>query len=482
MRWLVLAHRYLGIALGALMLMWCLSGVVMMYVTYPELLPATRIQGLEPIDWSRCCTLGGDTLGDSERVAQFQVEMLAGEPVLRVRDPFGEGRLIDLADGKVEGRVSAIQAEQVAADYARAHGYWDPPRPDGVIDYDEWTVSGEFNSDRPLYRFRIDDASRTEIYISSATGKMVQVTTARVRFWNWLGAVPHWLYFAELRRNVALWSRIVIYTSLAGSVLAALGLYIGLSQFLRRPAGRWSGHRGIMLWHHVPGLLFGLFALTWVVSGLLSMNPWGLLETSSARPEQRLLAGAWPTGQQVKESLRVLAAVMPGGTVSVASAPLLGQLFLIATDDHGAQRRLDARTLAAPILSSEIDSEARTLARGGGYVGPVLLTRGDTYYFGHHGDRVPLPVYRIILRDAQRTRYYLEPVSGELVGKIDRNGRGYRWLHDALHRVDFAAAVRGRPVWDVLVLVLMSGVTLLCTTGAYIGLRRLARDVRGARG
>ncbi len=482
MRWLLLTHRYLGVALGVLMLMWCLSGVVMMYVTYPDLLPATRLQGLEPIDWSRCCALGGDALSDGERVAQFQVEMLAGDPVLRLRYPSGEQGLIDLADGRELGGVSLNQAVRVAADYGRAHGYWDPPRPDSLIDYDEWTVSGEFNADRPLYRFRIDDDAQTELYVSSTTGKLVQMTTARVRFWNWFGAVPHWLYFAELRRDVSLWSRIVVYTSLAGSVLAALGLYIGLSQFLRRPAGRWSRHRGIMLWHHVPGLLFGLFALTWVVSGLLSMNPWGLLETSSARAERRLLAGTWPTGQQVKASLRALAATQPAGIVSAASSPLLGQLFLIATDDHGAQRRLDARALAAPILSSEIDSEARALARGAGYIGPVLLTHGDTYYFGHHGDSVSLPVYRVILRDGERTRYYLEPVSGELIGKIDRNGRGYRWLHDALHRVDFAAAVRVRPVWDVLVLVLMSGVTLLCTTGAYIGLRRLARDVRGAHG
>ncbi len=481
MRSLLLAHRYLGVALGALMLMWCLSGVVMMYVSYPDLARTARLEGLEPIDWDRCCTLGADLLG-GERVAQFQLEMLAGEPVLRLRYPSGERRLIDLADGKELGGISLGQATRVAADYGRAHGYWDPPRSDGLIDYDEWTVSGEFNSERPLYRFRIDDAARTELYVSSTTGLLVQVTTARVRFWNWLGAVPHWLYFAELRRDVSLWSWIVIYTSLAGSVLAALGLYIGFSQFLRRPAGRWSGHRGIMLWHHLPGLLCGLFALTWVASGLLSMNPWGLLETSSARAEQRLLAGAWPTGQQVKASLHALAATQPGGTVSVASAPLLGQLFLIATDDRGVSRRLDAQALAAPIRSSEIASEARALARDGGFVGPELMTRGDTYYFGHHGDSVPLPVYRVILRDGPRTRYYLEPVSGELVGKIDRNGREYRWLHDALHRVDFSPAVRVRPVWDVLVLVLMSGVTLLCATGAYIGLRRLARDVRGAHG
>jgi uncharacterized iron-regulated membrane protein len=32
-----LAHRYLGIGLGVLMLTWCLSGIVMMFVPYPAL-------------------------------------------------------------------------------------------------------------------------------------------------------------------------------------------------------------------------------------------------------------------------------------------------------------------------------------------------------------------------------------------------------------------------------------------------------------
>ncbi len=485
MRPLLLAHRYLGIALGVLMLMWCLSGVVMMYVSYPQLSPAARLRALEPIDWSGCCILGDDALGDAERVARFQVEMLAGVPVLRLTSSSGERRLIDLTNGTVLGSIPLMQAESVAADYAQAGGHWDPPRLEGSIDYDEWTVSGEFDSDRPLFRFRIDDDAQTDVYVSSATGRVVQVTTARERFWNWLGAVPHWLYFAELRRDVSLWSRIVIYASLAGSLLAGLGIYIGVLEFVRGPPGRWSAHRGIMLWHHVPGLLFGVFALTWVVSGLLSMNPWGLLESASAQPERRLLAGPLPSGRQVKESLRAIAAAPPTtGVVSVDSAPLLGQLFLVASDVDGASRRLDARALSAPITRSDIQAEAQALGRGTATAlsGPQWLLRGDAYYFSHPDDTVRLPVYRLIAGDGQRTRYYLDPTSGALLAEIDRNGRGYRWLHDALHRIDFAAAVRARPAWDVIMLALMTGVTLLCTTGAYIGLRRLARDLRGERG
>jgi hypothetical protein len=99
------------------------------------------------------------------------------------------------------------------------------------------------------------------------------------------------------------------------------------------------------------------------------------------------------------------------------------------------------------------------------------MTREDDYYYSHHGDVVQLPVYRVILGEG--TRYYLDMVSGSLVAKIDPSAQAYRWWHEGLHRLDFGAALRGRPQWDVLMLLLMSGVTILCATGAYLGFRRL---------
>ncbi len=480
MQWLFIAHRYLGMALGVLMAMWCLSGVVMIYVPYPELAESERLTALAPIDWTHCCTVPQARLADAEPVGRFSVEMLAGHPVLWLPRVPGPSQLIDLTDGRAIEHVSPVQATSVAAEYAQAHGYWDPPAYGDAIDYDQWTVSGSFDADRPLYRFRIDDTAQTELYVSSSSGRIVQATTARERLWNWLGAIPHWLYFAELRRNVAAWSRVVIYTSLAGCFLALIGIYIGVRQFLRRPAGRWSGYRGILLWHHVPGLIFGLFALTWVASGLISMNPWGFLEGGGARSERRVLLGESPSGAELRAALQALtrANTRPGTApperfVSVAPAPLLGHLYLIATGQRGDRRRLDAMGSDTPITPGELTHAARAIARGATFSGPELLPRGDTYYFSRPDETVPLPVYRVIVQDAERTRYYLDPVSGALVSKADRDARGYRWLHDAFHRIDFAPAVRARPLWDVLMLSLMTGVTAVSATGAYLGLRRL---------
>jgi len=478
-RALFLLHRYLGIAVGALMAMWCISGVIMMYVAYPSLDEGTRLRHLEPIEWSTCCKISNEALGDAEGlgdsdpISELRIESLAGRPVIYFRTR-QQARLIDLSSGSLIDRVSPEQAAAVAQAYAkdsRSSAF----RLLETIDYDQWTLSG-FRADRPLYRFSLGDERKTEVYVSSVSGRAIQVTTAHERLSNWIGAIPHWLYFAELRHRTALWSEVVIATSLLGCFLAITGLYIGVRQLLRRPEGRWSPYHGFNRWHHVAGLVFGVLALTWVLSGLLSMNPWGLLEGAGGEQERSLLRGEPGTsGADIKAALRAFAAAHPSDLVSIEASPLNGQMFFVASTAAGNRRRLNAVALRAPLSPVDVADVARVLSGGGAPLAPWLMRQEDAYYFSHHKDRAPLPVYRMILADGSATRYYIDAVSGALVAKFDRGARAYRWWHQGLHRMDFAAGLRGRPQWDVLMLLLLSGVTLLCVTGTYLGYRRLLR-------
>jgi hypothetical protein len=57
----------------------------------------------------------------------------------------------------------------------------------------------------------------------------------------------------------------------------------------------------------------------------------------------------------------------------------------------------------------------------------------------------------------------------------DSDTRWYRWLHRGLHTLDFAAVLHIRPLWDVLMIVLLAGVAGLCGTGTWLGWRRYIR-------
>jgi len=99
----------------------------------------------------------------------------------------------------------------------------------------------------------------------------------------------------------------------------------------------------------------------------------------------------------------------------------------------------------------------------------------DAYYYTHHLE-MRLPAYRIRYADGERI--YLDGTTGELAYALDASQRSYRWLFAALHRGDFAAIVRLRPVWDLMMWVLMLGVTVGAASGVWLGVDRIARALR----
>ena len=143
---------------------------------------------------------------------------------------------------------------------------------------------------------------------------------------------------------------------------------------------------------------------------------------------------------------------------------------LSATTALGSRIRLDAYGVASPVAADELARAAQNLNANSP---PELITSEDNYYFTHHAEIAALPAYRLVLDDQERTRYYLDVVSAELVKKVDGNSRGYRWLHEGLHRMDFTPTLRKRPFWDTLMLVLLAGVTAVTITGAWLGIRRM---------
>ena len=469
-RLLFLAHRYLGIALGLVVTLWCLSGFVMMYVQYPRLDADEQAGGLAPLNLDGCCRVP-NVLGNLA-LDRFRLEMLTGRPVLRLF----HGRtqtVVDLQAGEVLGDVDAAKARAIATSAAIAYDLEGTPTLQGAIERDQWTVYGSYGPHRPLFHFTVDDAPGTEFYISSKTGEVVQMTTANVRFWNWIGSVVHWLYPTVLRQHTAVWVQTVIWLTIVSLFLTVVGVYIGIRQFRFRRRGRKSPYRGWALWHHYAGLVFGLFTLTWLTSGLFSMNPWGALEGRSfAFEDQRLRGGQLDLDRTKAFARSISGGVMPGA-VRIEGVMVAGELTFVALTDDGARRRLTGDLRSVETLPEGFFAAAPARmrpdvpARQAGW-----LSEGDAYYFSHHEER-RFPVYRIEYGDSERL--YLDSVSGELAFAVDLERQWLRWVFHALHRGDFSALVRSRPFWDLMMWPLLLGVTAGALTGSWIGIRRVVR-------
>lgn len=453
----MVTHRYVGIAVGLLMLVWFLSGVAMLFTGWPEVTDADRAAAQPPIAWARCCQFG-----EAQEVLQVQaatVEDLAGRPVLRF-----DGHVLDLATGQDVHRVGSADAARVARTYAAAHRIGGRPGTPEAVERDQWTVTGYFNKRRPFYLFHFDDPAHTDIYVSAHTGEVSQVVDTRGKVLSWLGPIPHWLYPEALRADTKVWAQVVIWTSMVGTFLTLTGLYLGVISWRPWRDRRVTPYRGLMAWHHLTGLFAGVLTLTWVASGLFSMTPWGFLE-SGADDRGEQVTGAVSFGDL---KLAVEGAKAQGVQARrLVLAPLGGEVFLMA---DGV--RLDGTGRPAPLTSARLAEAAKGL-------GPIrhaeTITGPDAYFYDSHDLDAVLPAYRVELPDG--VRFYLSPASGEVLARIDGPAKGYRWLFNALHRFDFVGGLYGGAGWTVAMVLMLVFAGAGVATGVWLGWRRATADV-----
>lgn len=475
-RYIFALHRWVGVTLGLLMLLWCLSGVVMIWNPYPSITLGGRdyrAEGLAPITAPDRMTL--PTIPDTAEVSSARIEMLAGRPVMALSwSEGGEGKngLYDFATAAPITAISQTDALAVARTYVERHELKGEPSYIQSIERDEFMVAGYFNARRPFHQVALHDPEDTILYISAKTGELSQRTTGSQRVWTWLGAIPHWLFFTELRRNGPLWTQIIIWTSLGGCFLTITGLFAGIRQLRRRKStGKLaSPYRGAKFWHHMIGLVFGIFVLTFSFSGFTSMQPWGWLESDK---EPWAAADTWSgkpvTWAQFKpaiEAQNVALRTISRERSVVSFMRLEGQPWFIWQSADGSRRRFDAQGQPAPFDDAGRQRATNVLA------GPAArfeeMTEPDEYYYpGASSSK--LPAVRII--GDNDTRFYLDPDIGAVRFIADDGSKGFRFLHLALHKFDLVRS----PLREILLVLAMIGVTAVCAFGVWIGARKLAR-------
>ncbi|HEY7799327.1 MAG TPA: PepSY domain-containing protein [Hyphomonadaceae bacterium] len=472
-------HRWMGVILGLLMLMWCLSGIVMIWAPYPSTTLGSRdfrIEGLAPIALPERVVL--PEVPEAATLSSARVEMLGDRPVIALAwqgEQGGRG-LFDLSTARKIENIGEAEALKVAQVYVARHGIEGAPSVKRLAERDEFTVAGYFNSGRPYYEVRLNDADETMLYVASTTGEVRQRTTGSLRLTSWLGAIPHWLYFAELRKDAALWGQVIIWTSLAGCFLTVLGLFVGIRQFRRRHSTNRlaSPYRGAKFWHHMTGLVFGVLVLTFTFSGFASMQPWGWLESGPRVGEAvDRLAGKPSTWADVRPALEAQLGTLRAAsieTVQLSYSQKDGGPFFIRRLADGSRQRLAASGQPAPFDAAAQHRAASLLAGEGATPVIDLMTRADTFYYPGAAAS-DFPVVRITVPEMEDTRFYLDPVTGDVRFVADPGARGFRWWHMALHTFD----VIGSPIREIVILLAMLGVTAVCAFGAWIGIRKLAR-------
>lgn len=502
---IILSHRYIGIPLSFMFVVWFLSAFVMIYAGgMPRITPEMRVEGAAPLDFAKVAVSPQQAVS----IAGFSpvsatLKTVLGRPVYEFGDRDFGSTFVYADNGDVLADVDELDARQIASNFleipASQFSF------EGVIDkVDQWTLTSR--RQLPLYKFVAGDDLGTVAYVSGQNAQLTVYTTSQSRMLAWLGTIPHWLYFTALRTNQPLWYDLVVWSSGIGCVLALFGLFLGVTQFRKvRPfnLSRSIPYRGWMRWHYILGVIFGVFTLTWAFSGMLSMEPFswsntqGLYVDRDVYREGELSVAAFPAFDEEQWST-----VVDGDIKEIEFSWIQGQPYfsanysarsgldnvkrerlhqpyyvtnqaesnsvLIAASSFTVVEGFDVESLVSKLSSSVTDANV---------VNYELLAEYDNYYYSRN-NQIPLPVLRVVFDDPAASWVYIDPKQSQVLTLVHKWSRIERWLYNGLHSLDFAFWYHKRPLWDIGVIILLLGGLISSGIGLAFGLKRLKNDIK----
>ncbi|MDG1473962.1 MAG: PepSY domain-containing protein [Porticoccaceae bacterium] len=465
LNWGVMIHCYLGIIFGVVILLWCLSGFVMMFVQYPSLTSQERYSYMSPLSIDSCCQALDTSRLTSYKFDSFILQQIPSGPLLKLISD-DKTYFFDAMSGTLKKSASSFTRLNSAKQIASNLGVGGVQSL-GLVDIDQWSIIPSVAKHAPFEIFQLDDSQKSRLYFSQVTGELVQQVTFVERTWGWVGSVIHWIYPTVIRANTELWVQLVIWLSVISLFMVLVGAFIGITRLRDKSGWRKSPYQGRFLWHHYSSLFTGVLMLTWLFSGLMSMYPWGLMEGRSFAAEEINLKGSGlsvtPKLQGTFENLHEFD--LPNKTVEIKGVMVAGFLNVTATDSLGKSTLI--RQIAIDDYTDNQfpspDDLAEKMRPGETIASIDFLTSGDSYYYDHHNKR-DFPVYRIIYDDGEHI--YLDGLSFDIAAVFDNGRKTARWLYKGLHRGDFFPTLNGGLVWYLswggLLLLMTSAVGIAC--------------------
>jgi len=524
LRSLIFIHRWVGLVLCLVFLLWFPSGIGMMYWGFPSVSAADRLTHSPKLDPAKIVLSPAEAaakLGTTASPAQIRLNSFDGRPVYRIGGGGGRGgsggrggggRIIYADTGEEQTSVSTEMLDRIAASWSGRP--LAEAKKSSIEEPDQWTVAGQLKDLRPMYKYSWPDSQ--QLYLNGTTGEVVQYTTFWTRVAAHISAIPHWLYYTPLRKYQPQWLNFMIYASLIGTIGTIVGIAVALWMYSprqkyrldRNPTG--IPYRGQKRLHWIFGMVFGLATVTWTFSGLMSLGPFPLVQRltgqspRSERQQQQAATesqanragrgGGRGNGQQgIAGALR--------GRVQMADFEPVHPKNLLARVASLDVRELEWASFDSnPIFSAHLgDSKSVFLTLDGTPIDSFdqqrvidiikstlpdaksaeirAVDQYDLYYFDRTRQK-PLPVLLVLTNDADQTRYYVDPKSAQVLTTYSSRNWVNRWLYTGLHSLNFPFLYNYRPLWDIVVITFMTGGTALCVTSLVLSWRLLGRKLK----
>jgi len=477
---LIQIHKLTGSFISLLFLMWFLTGFVLIFVGFPHASRQERFEHLEVL-----------TNNDFKNIKAFpaakgkvSLEKYQDQLVYRV---YNGRRGQKVYDAKTLDHLSSFSQSQARYEAERFTGHT-VSHIEEVPELDSWIPWHYYKPLLPFYKCYIDDAAHTVVYVSSVSGTIIQETNRQSRWWARLGAIPHWIYFKQLKSNDEVWKVVIVILCIIAILACLSGFWVAFYRVKRdennRPVKLTVYKKWDYRWHHLLGWFLALLMTSFALSGIFYTT--GVPSWLSAKPAGRSSMSQWNTTTQadslihpttVWQQLPKKAGVrklMPSSAMKQAVVNVFyddyrrAETYQIIKHDSIAPFAINKTAVQGFAKQFFPDEE----------VNVSVQTNYDTYYelngMFHH----PLPVYRIDVHNDFETSLFIDPTTGKAVEYINTNKRARRWLTKALHKFEFP--ILEKHDWlrkTLLILVLLIG-TFMCVTSVVLSYKWLRRVVR----
>ncbi|MGB3626272.1 MAG: flavodoxin domain-containing protein [Henriciella sp.] len=475
-RWIIWIHRWLGVVACLFFVMWFASGIVLAYVRFPAMTLDDRLSVLAPVEADNINTTPGEALsaaGLNEFPDRMRLEMSADRPFYRITDWSGQHHTVAADTGEPIKGVSPERAVEIVRDQT---GNPQATLKKANLRSDQWTVTGYWNKERPFHVVQLNDAKNTHYYVSIASGEIVLDTVQTERLWNYVGAVPHWLYFEFVRHDTGLWAWSVYIIAGIGIFVALSGLWVGIDRLRLRAKyanGSVSPFKGLMKWHHILGVVGGLFLALWIITGFWTMYPGGVLETRYiTKSEHNAYAGDTST-QFALGTTAALAEAEDARRITFRR--IGGEPFAVMENGNAPAKVIRVEDGSVePLTLAQVEAAAGSMMPDHEVTQADFLPDGDEYW---HSGFYPkkTPIIRVRFDDPEQSWFHIDPDTGEILGLVNNESRIDRWTVVAIHDLDFKWLLDNRPWWDFLLFFTTIPGLALSITALVIGWRRLQR-------
>ncbi len=467
-------HKYTGIVISAFFLMWFISGVVLIYHPYPRVSEARFNQMKETLPSS---------LPDLNYISERVEGKIQG---LRIREFQGQ-TLMDVKTKEKRYQLTTDTLQDVKPiDFSCveqiAKQWVDAPitKVDTLHKRRQWVLFTRYERALPIYKFYFADKYKSQLFVSGKTGDVQQLTTAKQRFWAYVGAIPHKLYVPALRRNTELWKGCFVVGASFCLAAALTGFIYGLYIFIRRERikGQW-GNPYRKRWqrvHFSMGLIFGLFCISWAVSGIFAMQrvPQWLIKTEAPYVFDK--TRLWGKGLLPMDAYKL------GFDKLKQEYPQLKEITLARYAEVPAyiiiegenERYIDASGEDVKILDIPEQTIENGFRKIYGEDTPIkisVLDKYDNYYVSFKGSYA-LPVYKVEVDNNDEDLYYVDPHDG-YIKYLNKNKKADKWLFSGLHYFNVPWLVSRPAIWTICIWLLCAGCAVVCLSGLVLGIKSI---------